>query len=153
MRKFGRKKQNREMMLRNLATSLIIFEKITTTQAKAKEIKPIIDKLITTGKLNNLASRRRLLGYLLHKNAVNKILEDLIIRYNDRSSGYTKSYHLAPRLGDGSKMMILELIPAKKNIAKNSEEEKSKTNKLSDEKSSSNKKIALRTKNVKTRTK
>lgn len=114
MRKFGRKKQNRQMMLRNLITSLIIFEKIKTTEAKAKEIKGILDEVINTAKQNNLASRRKLCGYLLHKNAVKKIFEDLIVRFNKRTSGFTKSYHLAPRVGDGSKMMILQLIPSVK---------------------------------------
>lgn len=112
MRKFGRKKQYREMMLRNLVTSMIIFEHVKTTQAKAKETKSLVDKIINIGKENSLASRRKLIGYLTHKNAVKKIIEDLIVRYKDRNSGYCRSYHLKPRIGDGSKMMLLELIPS-----------------------------------------
>ena len=122
MRKFGRKKQNREMMLRNLATSLIIFEHVKTTEAKAKETKTLIDTIINIGKKNTLESHRRLIGLLTHKNAVKKIKQDLITRYNDRQSGYVKSYHLAPRLGDGSKMMLLQLIAKKKSTKPNTQD-------------------------------
>lgn len=114
MRKLGRKKQNRQMLLRNLVTSLIIFEKVKTTQAKAKEVKKLTEKIISIGKSKSLEARRKLIGFLLHKNAVNKIFEDLVSRYENINSGFVKSYHLAPRIGDGSKMMLLELMGAKK---------------------------------------
>lgn len=149
MRKFGRKKQNREMMIRNLVTSLIIFEKVKTTQAKAKEIKPILDKLINIAKKNDLASRRKLLAYLLHKNAVKKVFEDLIERFADRLSGFSTSYHLAPRVGDGSKMMLLTLLPAKKTIKESKEKDNKSNNKsaVKVEKSKTKAKVTVRTKN------
>lgn len=113
MRKFGRKRDNRNMMIRNLLTSLIIFEKLHTTEAKAKEVKSSIDQIINTAKKNDLSARRKLHGILLHKNAVDKLFNEIITRYSDRNSGYTRSYHMNPRLGDGSKMMLLELIGSK----------------------------------------
>jgi large subunit ribosomal protein L17 len=111
-RKLGRKKAHREHMLRNLTTSLVLYERITTTEAKAKEIKPIIDHIITISKKGDLASRRSLLAYLFDTNAVKKSIEVLAPRYSDRNSGYTRIFHLEPRLGDASKMAIIELIPA-----------------------------------------
>jgi large subunit ribosomal protein L17 len=101
------------MMIRNLLTSLIIFEKLHTTEAKAKEVKSSIDQIINTAKKNDLSARRKLHGILLHKNAVDKLFNEIITRYTDRNSGYTRSYHMNPRLGDGSKMMLLELIGSK----------------------------------------
>jgi len=100
-------------MIRNLLTSLIIFEKLHTTEAKAKEVKSSIDQIINTAKKNDLSARRKLHGILLHKNAVDKLFNEIITRYSDRNSGYTRSYHMNPRLGDGSKMMLLELIGSK----------------------------------------
>lgn len=122
MRKLARKKQNREMMLRNLATSVIIYEKVKTTEAKAKEIKPIIDRIITIAKKNNLASHRYLLAYLLHKNAVKKLMEELIIRYKNRSSGFTRLIQLSNRVGDGSKTIYIQLLAAEK-LTKNDQKE------------------------------
>lgn len=124
MRKFGRKKANRNMMLRNLATSLIIFEKVKTTSSKAKELKPIIDRLINLAKKNDLSTRRYLLGYLTHKNAVKKLFEDLIARYQSRHSGYTTSYNLMPRLGDGSSMILIKLLAMEKDIKEEEKDEK-----------------------------
>ena len=126
MRKFGRKRDNRNMMIRNLLTSLIIFEKIHTTEAKAKEIKSSVDQIINIAKKNDLSARRKLHGILLHKNAVNKLFEEIIARYTDRNSGYTRSYHMNPRLGDGSKMMLLELIGSNNTIKETSADIKTK---------------------------
>lgn len=150
MRKFGRKKSNREMMLRNLVTSTIIFEHIMTTEAKAKETKSLVDKIINIGKENSLNSRRKLIGYLTHKNAVNKIIEDLIVRYKDRNSGYCKSYHLKPRLGDGSKMMLLELIPSKISVKESNDEAVKDDGKAIVSKQKSSSKVTIKEKHAKT---
>lgn len=123
MRKLARKSDHRKLMLRNLLTSLVIFEEITTTRAKGKEVKSQFDKLVNIGKLNNLSARRRLLGLLLHKNAVNKVFEDLAKRYKDRKSGYVRSFLISNRHGDNSPMMLLQLIKDKKTIHKESIEE------------------------------
>lgn len=114
-RKFGRKKDHREHMLANLATSVILFENVKTTKAKGKEVTTIVQKLIDLGKKNDLVSRRKLIAYLPDKNASKKILEDLIKRYATRVGGYLKSYNVGVRAGDGSPMVMLKLIAKDKN--------------------------------------
>jgi large subunit ribosomal protein L17 len=106
----GRKKAPRESMFRNLASSLIIYEKITTTEAKAKAIRPIVEKLITVGKENNLTARRKLLQYLYVENAVKKVLEVLSPRYKDRKGGYTRITKIGERQGDGAKTAQIEFV-------------------------------------------
>lgn len=105
-----RKKAPREAMLRNMATSLIIYEKIKTTKAKAKAVKPLAEKMITISKKNDLTSRRRLLETLYHKKAVSKALEVIGPRYKDRKGGYTRIINLGVRKGDGAEMVQLELV-------------------------------------------
>lgn len=110
-RKFGRKKAHREHMIRNLVTSLILYEHVTTTEAKAKELKKEIDKLITIAKTDDLHAYRQTLSYVFDVNAAKKLKEILAPRYKDRTSGFTKSYHNGLRLGDAAPIMIVELIP------------------------------------------
>lgn len=105
-----RKKGPRKALLRSLATSLVLFEKIKTTEAKAKTIKPIIEKLITKAKKNTLHTRRELLKYLYVENAVKKMLEDLGPRYLERKGGYTRIIKLTNRQGDAAKMVIIEFV-------------------------------------------
>lgn len=112
-RKLGRKIGHRKHLLANLATSLILYEKIKTTQAKAKEVRGLVEKMINLAKRGDLVSRRYLLGYSPEENAVKKLFEELVPRYKERIGGYLKIYKLGPRLGDGSKMVIMKLIPHK----------------------------------------
>ena len=105
-----RKKAPREAMFRNLAASLIIYEKVRTTEAKAKAIRPIVEKLITTGKENSLTARRKLLRYLYTENAVKKVLEVLGPKYKERKGGYTRIVKIGPRKGDGARIAQIELI-------------------------------------------
>jgi large subunit ribosomal protein L17 len=114
MRALSRKKANRTSTLRNLATSLILYEKIKTTQAKAKEVKPVVEHLINSARKNDLAARRRLLGYLFDKNATKKVFEVILPRYKNVKTGFMKEYKLGPRLGDGAEMVILELLEGAK---------------------------------------
>ncbi|AKM82744.1 TPA: 50S ribosomal protein L17 [Candidatus Berkelbacteria bacterium] len=109
MRALSRKKASRESLLRNLATSLVLYERIETTEAKAKEVKPVVEHLIALAKKNDLAARRRLLGYFFDKNATKKVLEVLVPRFANLQSGFIKSYRKGVRLGDGAMIMILEL--------------------------------------------
>ncbi len=109
-RKFGRKKSNREHMMRNLVTSLILYERVTTTEPKAKELKREIDRVITIAKKDDLQAHRRILGYVFDVNAAKKLKEVLVPRYQTRTSGYTKFYHSGNRLGDAAPMAIVELI-------------------------------------------
>lgn len=117
-RKFARKRAHRNHMLRNLITSVVLYERVTTTQAKAKEAKSMIDSLIVAGKKNDLATRRRLNAFFFDQNATKKILEDLVPRYESRNSGFTRLFHLTPRLGDSAPQAIIELIPGEKPKAK-----------------------------------
>lgn len=113
MREFSRKKAHREHMLRNLATSLILYEKVDTTLAKAKEIKSFVERLIARSKDGGLNAIRALNGILFDRNATKKIVEELLPRYNEKNSGFIRSYHLKNRLGDNSPMMRLELVDKK----------------------------------------
>jgi large subunit ribosomal protein L17 len=109
-RKLSRKAASRDHLMRNLATSLVLYEKVDTTIAKAKETKAIVDHLISKAKENTLASRRYLLTVLFDKNAVKKMYEVLVPRYSDRTGGFIRIAKLGTRLGDGSTMARLELM-------------------------------------------
>lgn len=105
-----RKKGPRELMLRNLASSIILYEKVKTTRAKAAAVRPLVEKLITTSKVGDLNARRNLLEVLLQKNAVLKAMEVLSIRYKERNGGYTRTIKLGTRQGDGAEMVQIELV-------------------------------------------
>jgi large subunit ribosomal protein L17 len=93
-----------------MVTDLMVHEKITTTEAKAKEVRGLAEKVITMGKENNLHSRRRALSYIWDKKAVEKLFTELAPRYTERPGGYTRIVKLGPRLGDGAEMVRLELV-------------------------------------------
>ncbi len=110
-RKFGRKKNGRVAFLRGLVLSLIKKEKIKTTEARAKEIKSVVEKIITRGKTDTLANRRLLLSKLYNQNtAVKKVFEEISPRYKGRSGGYIRITKLAPRKSDGAKLAYIEFI-------------------------------------------
>ena len=106
----GRKKAPRTMMLKNLASSIIIYEKVATTEAKAKAVRPIIEKMITISKKGDLTARRRLIEVLPQKMAIKKAMDILCKRYQDRKGGYTRIIKIDSRQGDGAKMAQIELI-------------------------------------------
>ncbi|MBT3690212.1 50S ribosomal protein L17 [bacterium] len=105
-----RKKAPRTALLNNLATQLIIYEKIKTTEAKAKTVKPIVEKYITRAKVDNVTNRRMLVSKLTLKKANKKIFEVIGPRYKDRNGGYTRIIKLGVRQGDGAKMAQIELV-------------------------------------------
>ena len=105
-----RKKAPRELMLRNLASSILLYEKVKTTKAKAQAVRPLVEKAITSAKVGDLAARRGLLKVLLQKNAVKKALEVLGSRYQKRAGGYTRMIKLGVRAGDGAEMVQIELV-------------------------------------------
>jgi len=105
-----RKKAPRVALLRNLAASVILYEKVKTTEAKARAVRPIVEKMITAGKSPTLASRRKLLSFFPTENPVKKIMEDLSQRYAERKGGYTRTVKLGARKGDGAKIVQIELI-------------------------------------------
>jgi len=104
-----RKKGPREALLKNLASSVILHEKVKTTKAKAKAIRPYVEKLITSGKTGSLAARRKLAA-TLGENAAKKILEVLAPRYAERPGGYLRLTNLGRREGDGAEMMQIEMV-------------------------------------------
>ncbi len=108
-RKFHRKKSQRKALLKSLAQTLILKEKIRTTEAKAKESRSLIEKSITLAKKKTLASRRQLLK-IFPKNLVKKLIEEIAPRYKDRKGGYTRIIKLGQRSSDGAKLAIIELI-------------------------------------------
>ena len=100
----------RKSLIKNLASSLIIHEKIKTTLAKAKFLRPIIENLITIGKKNNLISRRKLMAFFQNEKIVKKILEEISPRYKEKKGGYTRIIKGYQRKGDSAEMAIIELI-------------------------------------------
>ena len=109
----GRKKQPRELMLRNLASSIFMYEKVKTTETKAKTVRSLVEKLITIAKKNDLTSKRRLIKVLPQTLAVKKLIEVLSKRYQKKSGGYTRIIKLGNRQGDGAKIVQIELVDAK----------------------------------------
>ncbi len=109
MRKLGRKKDNRELMVRNLVTSLVLYESIQTTKAKAKVLKSEFDKIMTRAKKNDLPAKRFVAGYMLDKNAYKKTFEVLVPRFKNRNSGFTRTLSISSRLGDNAEMMLIEM--------------------------------------------
>jgi large subunit ribosomal protein L17 len=109
-RKFGREKNQRNALLRSLAIALIKEEKIKTTEAKAKEIRPLVEKIITKGKSDTLASRRLILSKLASESASDKVLKTLSPKYKDRAGGYTRIVKLPRRNTDGSAMAYIEFV-------------------------------------------
>ncbi|MEI8361499.1 MAG: 50S ribosomal protein L17 [bacterium] len=109
-KKLDREKAPREMMLRNLASSIIIYEKVKTTEAKAKVVRSLVEKMITTAKVNNLAAQRKLIATLPQPLAVKKSIEVLGPRYLTRVGGYTRIVKLGSRKGDGADIVQIELV-------------------------------------------
>lgn len=111
-RKFSRKTGPRKALKRSLLRELFLHERITTTQAKAKEIRPRAEKIITKAKEDNLG-RRRLIAKDFSPDIVKKIFEDIAPRFKERPGGYTRIIKLPPRKSDSAKMAIIELVTKK----------------------------------------
>jgi large subunit ribosomal protein L17 len=109
-RKLGRVTGHRRALYRNLVTDLLKHEKIVTTEAKAKEIRGIAEKMITLGKKSGLHSYRQALTFITDKKVTDKVFSELGPRYKERPGGYTRLVKLEPRLGDGAPMVQLELV-------------------------------------------
>lgn len=105
-----RKKASREALLRSLAESVILRERVQTTQAKAKAVRPMVEKLVTLGKKNTMHAKREILRVVYTKEAQRKLSELLAPKYKDRAGGYTRIVHLGSRAGDGAHMAIIELV-------------------------------------------
>lgn len=108
--KLGRPTDHRLAMLRNMATSFVMEGKVQTSLAKAKALKPVVEKIITLGKDGTLHARRKALSFLYKKEAVELVFDNLANRFKDRPGGYTRIIKLGTRLGDATKMCSLELV-------------------------------------------
>lgn len=109
-KKLGRDKDQRKALFKNLVTSLVLHEQIKTTEAKAKAIKGLVDKLITKGKTGSLHARRALASFFTNQKAVAKVIEVLSPRFRERSSGFTRIIRLGRRRGDDAPLVRMELV-------------------------------------------
>ncbi|MEL6244660.1 MAG: 50S ribosomal protein L17 [Pseudomonadota bacterium] len=109
-RKLNRTSSHRKAMLANMAASLIQHEQIVTTLPKAKELKPVMDKLVTLAKKGDLSSRRLAIAKIRDKDAVRKLFEIMGDRYKDRAGGYTRVLKAGFRHGDNAPMAVIELV-------------------------------------------
>ena len=110
LRKLSRKSGPRKALLRGLATSVVLYERVKTTETKAKEVRPVVEKLITLAKKGDLAAIRSLQAYLYGENAVQKLVTEIAPIYKDRNGGYTRIIKLGNRPGDNAPVAILELV-------------------------------------------
>ncbi len=108
-RKLSRERDQRKALLKCLAREIILREKIKTTEAKAKEVRPLLEKMLTKAKKGDLASIRYLARFF-SKSIVKKLTTEVGPRYKNRPGGYTRIIKLGPRKSDGAKMAIIELI-------------------------------------------
>ena len=109
-KKLGRDSAHRKALYSNLAGALIEHGRIKTTEAKAKAVKPIAEKMITLGRRGDLAARRQALAYLRSNDVVHKLFAEVAPRFADRPGGYSRIVKLGPRPGDAADMVYLELV-------------------------------------------
>lgn len=109
-RKLGRDTSHRRALLRNLVTSLFENGKVSTTDAKAKELRRVAEKLITLGKRGSLHARRQALAYIRKRSVVTQLFSEISPRYSQRPGGYTRIIKLGNRRGDNAPLSLLELV-------------------------------------------
>ena len=110
-RKFGREKNQRNALISSLALNLIVRGKIKTTEPKAKELRPFIEKLVTKAKMGDMASRRIVISRLSNRRTeVKKLFETIAPKYKDKKGGYTRVIKLGARKSDGAKMAVIEFV-------------------------------------------
>jgi len=123
-RKLGRTSSQRKAMLRDLATDLIVHERIQTTEARAKELRSVVEKMITLGKRGDLHARRQVAQFIRRElvtvaddegnekeiYAIQKLFDNVAPRYAERQGGYTRIMKMGPRRGDGAPVVVIELV-------------------------------------------
>ncbi len=115
-KKLGRNTSHRRALLRNLVTSLIMEERLETTPAKAKAMRPHVEKMITLGKRGDLAARRLAGAFLLTRESVKRLFDTVAPRFGDREGGYLRIMHKGWRKGDGADTVFIELLGSEKFI-------------------------------------
>ncbi len=141
-RKLGRTKNERKALFRLLANQLILNEKLVTTEAKAKAVRPMVEKLVTTAKVDTIHARRQLLKQLVSENTVKKMIEVVGPKFKERPGGYTRLVRLSPRAGDRASMVTLlfteapsEVVVPKKITKQEDKDIQENKNELSETKS------------------
>jgi large subunit ribosomal protein L17 len=109
-RKFGRTSSHRQAMTHNQITSLLGAGRIETTEAKAKELRRWVERVITTAKADDLSARREVIKHVKDPEVTERLFATLVPRFKDRPGGYTRIIHKGPRLGDGAPMVLIELV-------------------------------------------
>lgn len=117
-RKLGRTAEHRKAMLRNMATDVILYGKIETTEMKAKELRSVVDEMITLGKRKDLHARRQAAAYIRNvvadektgQTVLNKLFDEVAPKYADRNGGYTRVIKTGVRRGDAAPMAVIELV-------------------------------------------
>jgi large subunit ribosomal protein L17 len=114
--KLGRNTSHRRALLRNLVTSVIVEDRVETTAAKAKAVRPLIEKMITLGKKGDLHSRRQAISFLMTDGAVKRLFDVVAPRYGDRNGGYLRIVRTGFQQGDGADKAFIELLGAEKQL-------------------------------------
>jgi len=125
-RKLSRNTSHRRALLRNLVTDLLDHGRLMTTLPKAKEVRPLAEKMITLGKRDSLHSRRQLQAYLLREAVAKKVFDSIAPRFADRNGGYSRIIKLGNRKGDGADLAIIELLGSELEVKKAERAEKAK---------------------------
>ena len=109
-RKLGKTSEQRKAMLRQLVTDLLRGGKIETTFYRAKEVQPVVEKMITLGKKGGLANYRKALAFITKEDVANKLFKEIAPKYADRNGGYTRVTRTGARRGDAAEMAVIELV-------------------------------------------
>lgn len=115
--KLGRNPSHRRALLRNLVTSVVVEDRVETTLAKAKAVRPLIEKMITLGKRGDVHSRRQAAAFLMTPDSVTRLFATVAPRYGDRQGGYLRIVHTGFRKGDGGEKAVLELLGAEQELS------------------------------------
>ncbi len=109
-RKLGKTSEQRKALLRQQVTDLLEYGKLETTFYRAKEVQPVVEKMITLGKKGNLAAYRKALSYITKEDVANKLFKEIAPKYADRNGGYTRVTRTGARRGDAAEMAVIELV-------------------------------------------
>ena len=109
-RKIGSDSSHRRAILRNMTTSVLLHGKVTTTEPKAKEVRRMVEKMITLGKKADLAAYRKACGYLMDEDVAHKLFKEIAPQYENRTGGYTRVVKAGFRRGDAAPLAIIELV-------------------------------------------
>ncbi len=136
VKKLGRTKAHREAMLSNMAMSLFLHHKIKTTDAKAKALKPLVDRLISTAKEDTLHAKRQVARTVKNKEVFKKLFSEIVPQFADRESGFSRIIKLGVRRGDGAPISVVELLTEQAKV-ETEEEKKAKGKKKKAKKAAS----------------